>query len=31
LRTLSVDREEALAAARRDIDRLLLPLEDWLD
>ena len=31
LRTLSVGREEAIAAARRAIDRLLLPLGEWLD
>ena len=31
LRTLSVGREEALAAARRAIDRLLMPLGEWLD
>ena len=30
LRTLSVGREEALAAARRAID-LLMPLGEWLD
>jgi hypothetical protein len=31
LRTLSVGREEAIAAARQNIDRLLLPLGEWLD
>ena len=31
LRTLSVGREEALAAARRAIDRLLMPLGEWFD
>ena len=31
LRTLSVGREEAIAAARQVIDRILLPLDEWLD
>jgi hypothetical protein len=31
LRIMSVGKEEALAGARQAIDRLLLPLSEWLD
>ena len=31
LRSLSVDREQAIAAARQAIDKILLPLKEWLD